>query len=153
MFAEKNKSLATPIGVQAPINTPEANSGTALKSSMADESAKSNTEIDAGDTAFEYDAETESVNEQHQLLTWEASDYVTERNKAAKEMAEKLGISQKKARDYIDSVNSVVKYIAENKGRLDYEDTGRSPFHNCIPAKLSRQYKAASPVLLTPTAP
>lgn len=101
---------------------------TVSNTSIADESAKSNTEIDAGDTAFEYDAETESVNEQHQLLTWEASDYVTERNKAAKEMAEKLGISQKKARDYIDSVNSVAKYIAENKGRLDYEDTGRSPF-------------------------
>ena len=53
---------------------------------------------------------------------------MTERNKASKEIADKLGISQKKAKDYIDSVNSVAKYIAENKGRLDYEDTGRSPF-------------------------
>ena len=103
-------------------------SGTSSAMSIADIPIKSNTEIDAGDTAFEFDKDTESVNIQHQLLTWEASDYVTERNKAAKEIADKLGISQKKAKDYIDSVNSVAKYIAENKGRLDYEDTGRSPF-------------------------
>lgn len=53
--------------------------------------------------------------------TWEGSDYVTERNKAAKEMAEKLGITQKKAKAYIDAVNGVAKMIADNPNILDYE--------------------------------
>ncbi|MCR5089376.1 MAG: hypothetical protein K6C08_07700 [Oscillospiraceae bacterium] len=65
---------------------------------------------------------------QYSRWTWEQSDYVQDRNDAAKELAKALGISQKKARDYIDSVNSVAKMIADSKGRLDYDDTGLSPF-------------------------
>ena len=110
IFADENGAVSRGAGLQKQVGQPSYGESTP-NNSIAKETEKSNTEIDAGDTAFEYDAETESVNEQHQLLTWEASDYVTERNKAAKEMAEKLGISQKKARDYIDSVNSVAKYI------------------------------------------
>ena len=83
---------------------------------------------EGGDTTLDYDADTDSVNIQFHRLTWEASDYVTERDKAAKEIAAKLGVTQKRAKEYIDAVNSVSKYIAENKGRLDYEDTGLSPF-------------------------
>lgn len=45
MFAGKNKkSLATPIGEQAPINTPEANSGTALEKSITDTARESKSE-------------------------------------------------------------------------------------------------------------
>ena len=110
IFADENGAVSRGAGLQKQVGQPSYGESTP-NNSIAKETEKSNTEIDAGDTAFEYDAETESVNEQHQLLTWEASDYVTERNKAAKEMAEKLGISQKKARDNIDSVNSVAKYI------------------------------------------
>ena len=110
IFADENGAVSRGAGLQKQVGQPSYGESTP-NNSIAKETEKSNTEIDAGDTALEYDAETESVNEQHQLLTWEASDYVTERNKAAKEMAEKLGISQKKARDNIDSVNSVAKYI------------------------------------------
>lgn len=84
--------------------------------------------IQAGGTSIEVDTETESANVQYSMYTWNESEYVQDRDRAAKELAEALGITQKKARDYIDSVNSVAKMIADNPARLDYEDTGRSPF-------------------------
>ena len=87
IFADENGAVSRGAGLQKQVGQPSYGESTP-NNSIAKETEKSNTEIDAGDTAFEYDAETESVNEQHQLLTWEASDYVTERNKAAKEMAE-----------------------------------------------------------------
>ena len=36
--------------------------------------------------------------------TWTESDYVQEREKAAKEIAKAIGVSEKKAKAYIDSV-------------------------------------------------
>lgn len=61
--------------------------------------------------------------------TWTESDYVQERDKAAKEIANAIGVSQKKAKDYIDSVNSIAKMIAEDRVRLDYfSSPGRSSF-------------------------
>ena len=53
---------------------------------------------EGGDTTLDYDADTDSVNIQFHRLTWEASDYVTERDKAAKEIAAKLGVTQKRAK-------------------------------------------------------
>ena len=77
-----------------------------------------------------YDSATESVSPaKFSMKTWNASDYVQERKKAAGEMASVLGISQKKAMDYIDSVNSIAKIIADDRVRLDYEASpGRSSF-------------------------
>ncbi len=84
--------------------------------------------VETGGNAIEVDPEDGTANVQFSRWTWEQSDYVTEREEAAATIAEKLGISKKKALDYIDSVNSVAKMIADSKGRLDYDDTGRSPF-------------------------
>lgn len=76
-----------------------------------------------------FDAETESVHPDYSLKTWEESEYVEKRNEAAKDLAAVLGISERKAKAYIDSVNSVAKMIADEQGRLDYEDSpGRSSF-------------------------
>lgn len=52
--------------------------------------------------------------------TWTASDYVQDRENAAKAISEALGISVKKAKAYIDSVNSIAKAIANDRTRLDY---------------------------------
>ncbi len=62
-IGQNKKSLATVIDEQASINTPEATSGTALKSSITDDGSKSNTqysypdESDVVDYANEYDTE------------------------------------------------------------------------------------------------
>ena len=68
------------------------------------------------------DSETESVAPAIQFSerTWKESDYVQERNKAAAEIAQAIGVTEKKARDYIDSINSIAKMIAEDRTRLDY---------------------------------
>ncbi len=61
--------------------------------------------------------------------TWSESDYVQEREKAAKEIATAIGVSVKKAKAYIDSVNSIAKMIADDRVRLDYfSSPGRSSF-------------------------
>ena len=61
--------------------------------------------------------------------TWTESDYVQERDKAAKEIAKAIGVSEKKAKAYIDSVNSIAKMIADDRTRLDYfSSPGRSSF-------------------------
>lgn len=76
-----------------------------------------------------YDGSTESFAPVWSLKTWNESEYVKQRKEAAKEIAEAIGISQKKALDYINSVNSIAKMIAEDRGRLDYESSpGRSSF-------------------------
>ena len=73
------------------------------------------------EVGIKYDQKTESVNPGgFSRDTWNASDYVINRTKAARELADAIGISQKKARDYIDTINSVAKYIAEDMERLDY---------------------------------
>ena len=61
--------------------------------------------------------------------TWTESDYVQERENAAKEIAKAIGVSEEKAKAYIDSVNSIAKMIAEDRVRLDYfSSPGRSSF-------------------------
>ena len=77
----------------------------------------------------EIDTDTESVNPtQFSLRTWNKSEYVQKRDEAAKEIAKAIGVSEAKAKEYIDSVNSVAYMIARDKGRLDYTETGLSPF-------------------------
>lgn len=77
----------------------------------------------------EIDTDTESVNPtQFSLRTWNKSEYVQNRDEAAKEIAKAIGVSESKAKEYIDSVNSVAYMIARDKGRLDYTETGLSPF-------------------------
>ena len=80
---------------------------------------------------IEVDTKTESVSPAvlKSERTWTSSEYVQERDKAAKEIANAIGVSVKKARDYIDSVNSIAKMIAEDRSRLDYfSSPGRSSF-------------------------
>lgn len=80
---------------------------------------------------LEIDAETESVSPAilFSERTWTESDYVQERDKAAKEIAKAIGVSEKKAKAYIDSVNSIAKMIADDRTRLDYfSSPGRSSF-------------------------
>ena len=79
----------------------------------------------------EVDEKTESVAPTvlKSERTWTESDYVQEREKAAKEIAQAIGVSVKKAKAYIDSVNSIAKMIADDRVRLDYfSSPGRSSF-------------------------
>ena len=71
---------------------------------------------------LEVDKKTESVAPAVFMSerTWTESDYVQEREKAAKEIAKAIGVSEKKAEAYIDSVNSIAKMIADDRTRLDY---------------------------------
>ena len=95
--------------------------------------AAENIDVDASTKALdmEVDANTESVAPAILMSerTWTESDYVQEREKAAKEIAKAIGVSVKKAKAYIDSVNSIAKMIAEDRVRLDYfSSPGRSSF-------------------------
>ena len=66
---------------------------------------------------------------QYSLNTWNSSDYVTNAEKAAADLAKKLDMSKAQAEKYIDAVNSIAKTIAESHGILDYESSpGRSSF-------------------------
>ena len=79
----------------------------------------------------EVDEKTESVAPAilKSERTWTESDYVQEREQAAKEIAKAIGVTEKKAKDYIDSINSIAKMIAEDRVRLDYfSSPGRSSF-------------------------
>ena len=76
----------------------------------------------------EYNSETESVS-QYSLASWENSDYVKDRNVAAQQIADAIGVSKKTAIKYINSINGIAKAIAEDKERLDYvAAVGRSAF-------------------------
>ena len=78
---------------------------------------------------IEVDEKTESVAPSVLMSerTWTESDYVQERETAAKEIAKAIGVSVKKAKAYIDSVNSIAKMIADDRVRLDYfSSPGRS---------------------------
>ena len=80
---------------------------------------------------IEVDDNTESVAPAvlNSERTWTESDYVQEREKAAKEISKAIGVPVKKALDYIDSINSIAKMIAEDRVRLDYfSSPGRSSF-------------------------
>ena len=79
----------------------------------------------------EVDTKTESVSPAilKSERTWTESDYVQEREQAAKDIAKAIGVSVKKAKAYIDSVNSIAKMIADDRVRLDYfSSPNRSSF-------------------------
>ena len=85
----------------------------------------------AAEIGLVVDMDTESVSPAvlYSERTWRESDYVQERNQAAKEIAKAINVTEKKARQYIDSVNSIAKMIAEDRTRLDYfSSPGRSSF-------------------------
>jgi hypothetical protein len=67
------------------------------------------------------DGNTESASPAFSERTWSTSEYVTERDAAARKLAESLGVSIAKAKKYIDNVNSIAKVIANDRVRLDYE--------------------------------
>lgn len=67
------------------------------------------------------DGNTESASPMFSERTWSTSEYVTERDAAARKLAESLGVSIAKAKRYIDNVNSIAKIIANDRVRLDYE--------------------------------
>ncbi len=80
---------------------------------------------------IDIDAQSDSVAPavMNSERTWTASDYVQERETAAREIAKAIGVSVRKAKDYIDSINSIAKMIAEDRTRLDYfSSPGRSSF-------------------------
>lgn len=70
----------------------------------------------------EIDTKTESVAPavMYSERSWRKSDYVQEREKAAREIAQAIHVSEEKAKEYIDSINSIAKMIAEDRTRLDY---------------------------------
>lgn len=92
----------------------------AFNNKIAQDSTNVNTEsAEALDLAV--DAKTESVAPAvlKSERTWTSSDYVQEREKAAKEIAKAIGVTEQKAKDYIDSINSIAKMIADDRSRLD----------------------------------
>lgn len=85
----------------------------------------------AEDVGISIDEETESANPdslQFSRLSWEESEYYRKRDEAAEALAKSLDVSVEEAEDYIDSINSVARMIGDNQARLDYTDTGLSPF-------------------------
>ena len=98
--------------------------------SIRDDSGKVN-EKSTEAVDISYDEATESVAPSvlFSERTWTESDYVQERDAAAKEIAKAIGVTEKKAKAYIDSVNSVAKMIADDRTRLDYfSSPNRSSF-------------------------
>ena len=84
----------------------------------------------ASKSGVEYDKKSESYSPiQYSISSWDSSDYVTERKKAATDMAKNLGVTEEQAAKYIDDVNSIAKMIADDKERLSYEPSpDRSAF-------------------------
>lgn len=126
----KKRNLATPTGEQAPINTPEANSGTVSTTNIAQGNGNvKEKSTEAMDIVMDDKTESFAPGLRFSERTWTESDYVQERENAAKEIAKAIGVSEKKAKAYIDSVNSIAKMIADDRVRLDYfSSPGRSSF-------------------------
>ena len=76
---------------------------------------------DVGGDIAQFDADSESVAPMLSERTWSESEYVTERDSAARSIADALGVDIKTAYQYIDDVNSIAKLIADNRTRLDYK--------------------------------
>lgn len=70
---------------------------------------------ESGDTAY---AGTDLL---YDLRTFNESDYVTERDKAAAALAKKMGITTEKAESYIDDVTGIAAMVAKDRDRLDFE--------------------------------
>ena len=127
---QKKKSAKTPLVQNTPAHTPKARVSQTSDINVAQISNEvKNESVEAMDV--EVDTKTESVAPAvlKSERTWTESDYVQEREQAAKEIAKAIGVSVKKAKAYIDSVNSIAKMIAEDRVRLDYfSSPGRSSF-------------------------
>lgn len=95
-----------------------------------DEDVQYSVSDSAAKSGVEYDRTSESYSPvQYSISSWEETDYVTNRKKAAADMAKTIGITEEKAAEYIDSVNSIAKIIADDKERLSYEPSpDRSAF-------------------------
>lgn len=73
-------------------------------------------EVSGNDIAYPADADT-----LYSLRTLSKSDYVKERDKAAKQLSDRLGISIEQANKYIDDISGVAAMIAADQSRLDFE--------------------------------
>ena len=81
-------------------------------------------------SGIEYDKSSSSCSPiKYSISSWDKTDYVTDRKKAAADMAKNLGVTEEQASKYIDDVNSIAKIIADDKERLSYEPSpNRSAF-------------------------
>ena len=127
---QKKKSAKTLLVQNTPAHTPKARDSRTSNVNVAQTGNEvNNKSTEAID--LNVDEKTESVAPSVLMSerTWTESDYVQEREQAAKEIAKAIGVSVKKAKAYIDSVNSIAKMIAEDRVRLDYfSSPGRSSF-------------------------
>ena len=127
---DSNKKTSSTNLVDPTSTVSTADKGISPKTNVSQHDAEVKSEsVEAMDV--EVDAKTESVAPTvlKSERTWTSSEYVQEREKAAKEIAKAIGVSEQKAKDYIDSVNSIAKMIAEDRSRLDYfSSPGRSSF-------------------------
>ena len=83
---------------------------------VASEATTEGVEVsESGDIAY-VDSET-----LYSLRTFNESDYVTERDKAAAALAKRMGVTQEKAERYIDDVTSIAAMVAKDRDRLDFE--------------------------------
>ena len=74
------------------------------------------------DVGAVYDASTESAAPtMYSLRTWNESEYMANKKKAAEELSTALGVSKSKAMRWIDDINGIAKMEADNKELLDYE--------------------------------
>lgn len=74
------------------------------------------------DVGAVYDASTESAAPtMYSLRTWNESEYMANKKKAAEELSTALGVSKSKAMRWIDDINGIAKMVADNKELLDYE--------------------------------
>ena len=112
--------------LQLPLHNLDSDS----KFSIRDDAAKVNEKTaESVDISFDEASESVAPSVLYSERTWTESDYVQERDAAAKEIAKAIGVTEKKAKDYIDSVNSIAKMIADDRTRLDYfSSPNRSSF-------------------------
>ena len=124
-----NKKTSSTNFVEPTSTVSTADDGISPKTNIAQPDAKINSGTE--EIGMEIDSDTESVAPAILMSerTWTESDYVQERDTAAKEIAKAIGVSEKNAKAYIDSVNSIAKMIADDRVRLDYfSSPGRSSF-------------------------
>lgn len=83
---------------------------------------KENAIEDKTDEVIEINQDTTSAAPTRlSLATWNRSEYVTAREKAAEKLSKKLNVDIETAYKYIDDINSVAALIADDRVRLDYE--------------------------------
>ena len=71
---------------------------------------------EGGDTAY-----VENPGVLYSLRSYNESDYVKERDKAAAALAKKMGVTEEQAGAYIDDVTSIAAIVAADRDRLDFE--------------------------------